>query len=457
MLARVDGDVVAAARSGQDGSFVLTGPFRSRVAIEARRSGYYPSDATRTLDCSGASCGPVDLELVLGGVVSVRVEDDFGEPMSNVQATATRIDGERSRSLTGRSDDRGEVRIAGLRAGRYRVEFSVPVRGLRDAVHQALPVELEVASGQEERLSVTARLNNSSLFSVSGVVAGVDFTQEGRHMLRVQPARQQRNRGRRRRFSSWSRSLGPDGEFLVPDLPAGRYAFSYSSRTRRGPGRSDDIPLGVLEIDGPRTGLTLTPLPPSGIRGSLSIDAKELPESLSIALIPQGEEGRNTFLTADGPAFSFARESLFPGEYRMRISMPRGLFVGELLVDGKRASNRRLRFDAGTILDVQAVVSDRYARIRGRVKARPHALAVTEVRYRVALRGPEGMRIAEADQFGVFEFLKVVPGDYRIAAWANASQTEARTAERWKSAGEAVRAFPVETGGDVELDITAAP
>ena len=76
---------------------------------------------------------------------------------------------------------------------------------------------------------------------------------------------------------------------------------------------------------------------------------------------------------------------------------------------------------------------------------------------RVALDGAAGKVLAQADQVGRFVFGKVVPGEYRICAWADILPDEVEDETRWEEAGCVHKIIPVEPDNQVEIDLTAAP
>jgi hypothetical protein len=63
----------------------------------------------------------------------------------------------------------------------------------------------------------------------------------------------------------------------------------------------------------------------------------------------------------------------------------------------------------------------------------------------------------QADQNGRFDFDRVVPGEYRICAWSDPDTQPIFDDKTWAAAGGAVRKFSVETGSEVEIDLTAVP
>jgi hypothetical protein len=61
----------------------------------------------------------------------------------------------------------------------------------------------------------------------------------------------------------------------------------------------------------------------------------------------------------------------------------------------------------------------------------------------------------QADQTGSFRFGRIKPGEYQIAAWPEASESQVRGDELWRSAGPAARRFPVEAGSEIDITLTA--
>ena len=81
----------------------------------------------------GETVSPIDFALPKGAVITVRLTDEFGEPVAGQQVTVQRFqwseDGQRRLVSSGSggtlfsgTDDRGEVRIFGLMPGEYVIE-----------------------------------------------------------------------------------------------------------------------------------------------------------------------------------------------------------------------------------------------------------------------------------------------------------------------------------------------
>jgi hypothetical protein len=115
----------------------------------------------------------------------------------------------------------------------------------------------------------------------------------------------------------------------------------------------------------------------------------------------------------------------------------------------------------GVVENVEVIVSDELARIYGRIKAADAGAAggIREgAQFQVGLWGPNRrVRLAQADQYGRFQFERVAPGDYRICAWSDLDPRLVHDEGMWEKAGNAVREFPVEAASDVEIDLTAVP
>lgn len=114
-----------------DGAFEFTGIAQSRIAIQARKPGYFgeqelhpgtpPNIALLDLAESNA---PVLLKLIPQAVITGHVSDANGEALENVPVAITSTvieDGRKQRREmgSGTTDEDGEFRLAGLRPGRY--------------------------------------------------------------------------------------------------------------------------------------------------------------------------------------------------------------------------------------------------------------------------------------------------------------------------------------------------
>ena len=76
---------------------------------------------------------------------------------------------------------------------------------------------------------------------------------------------------------------------------------------------------------------------------------------------------------------------------------------------------------------------------------------------RVALDGDGGRLRVQSDQAGRFLFGKVIPGEYRICAWADIAPERVADEAEWERAGCENKIIPIDPDSEVEIDLTAAP
>ena len=110
--------------TGDDGRFSLTVP-AGRQAIVATKAGYGPTQVL--VDAGTAN---LDIRLKRGASISGRVTNEIGEPVVAAFVTVQSGDTRESIIVRTETNDRGEYRIGGLRAG----TFAVSVRALQPRV-----------------------------------------------------------------------------------------------------------------------------------------------------------------------------------------------------------------------------------------------------------------------------------------------------------------------------------
>ncbi len=172
----------------EEGGFQATNLRPSAYTLTAVAPGYVSAPD----DLSGQAVYRVGdfvtLRMVKGGVITGRVLNTNGEPLTAAQVRAIRVDadgGQPARdaalSRASRTDDRGVYRLYGLESGSYLVAVagnSPSVRGRERAnifypsasLANALPVE--VSAGQESS-GIDIRFREERGYTISGRVAGV--------------------------------------------------------------------------------------------------------------------------------------------------------------------------------------------------------------------------------------------------------------------------------------------
>ena len=453
----------AVTRTDGRGRFLLAGEAAGRLRLNAAKFGYLVTSAggkkqtDLNVSCFDAACGPFDFELVKGAVVAGTAVDDLNEPVENAHiwllapsadsTDATNLRGE------GRTDDRGRFRIIGLPGGAYDLHGAVGGRGGGDKTLRSGPVPIEVEAG-EEIGGISLRLADiaGATFTVAGRVAGVDLSLRGDHFLWMRPLRRKLQGGPR--YGPYRYRLARDGAFTIEEVLTGDYVFSYSHNPRSGP--QQRFPLGLVLVESEIRGLTLQPLDPTGFRGRVESEGRELPNYLSLSFVRADDSGISTRAVAAFPDFTFQKTHLLPGSYRLSVA-GRELYIKGVRSGGETLAPQDIALRSGEIRNVTLIVSSEFAAVRGRVKPSRERRGdePAAAHYRVGLEGPNGIVSAQTDQNGAFAFEKLAPGPYRICAWSDRNSAEVRGRELWESAGDAVRSFPIEPGSEIEIDLTA--
>ncbi|MBI3695347.1 MAG: carboxypeptidase regulatory-like domain-containing protein [Acidobacteria bacterium] len=456
-LSRVDvtarsadrGELLASARTAPDGRYRLLNVPPQRILLTASRPGYYTrraagrSGSEILLDCS-AGCGDSrkDFELVRGAVITGLVIDKLGEPVEGARISASRTTrskggGDETVSARAVTDDRGLFRLAGLEAGAY----TVTARGMGPgSSNAARALELEVQEGQEID-GVTIILQSDTVFRVSGTVVGIEPVPSGPIGIHLE------RRGRR-----LSVEAEKDGRFDFRGVLPDKYRASAVLPGQDG-GKAGMIFLGVIDVQSDMTGLILRPSLTSLVQGTVKLATGPLPSQFPLAFSSKvGLDVREVLVKA--PDFSFRIPDLLPGSYDIQAPTSSVYVKGVLRGDGI-VPPTDITVSAGGINRLEIVVAADHARVYGTIRQRGSGLPLPHAR--VALEGSNGILSKQADQAGRFLFASVVPGEYRVCAWADIRPELTEDQASWERAGCATKVFPVEPDSDVEMDLAAAP
>lgn len=251
------------ATTDSDGRFEILLLPASRYRLHVSKAGYValeygqarPFEAGKPLDIStGQSLEKIDFSLPRGSVITGRITDEFGDPVTDVQVQAMRYqfaNGERQLMNAGRvstTDDIGQYRIFGLMPGDYVVRGSLRTNpnaamaspnapeapsgypgtyypGVAD-VAQAQAVT--VALGQE-LTSIAFSLVPARLSRISGTVMSSD----GRPLTGAVVVLRAAGAGGPARLNIGGGSpVRPDGTFRLTNVPPGEYILDVQQRPR---------------------------------------------------------------------------------------------------------------------------------------------------------------------------------------------------------------------------------
>ena len=453
-------EILAATKTDARGRYELSGYLPAKVSFSARKHGYFVKtaggrpDSEIVLECTSADpCGNLDFEMGRAAVVSGRVVDDFGEPLESVEVFMAADDAGNSRTRVAgatQTDDRGLFRISGVKPGRYRVAAKARYVYSDNTQYRGEAALFEVDEGGEvSGIRIVLAPAKADSFHVSGKLTGADLNAERFHWVELRTA------GRSGDWTGMSQmtshTVGGDGSFAFPGVHRGRYVLSY----RQGNSTTGRRMLGVIEVNSDISGLILSPLPLTGVVGRVRFETGAPPRTISLAFVSK-EDLISPRVQAFAPDFEFERGDFLPGSYRVRAAS-RDYYLKELRERGHAVSFRDFELRAGDIVQIEAVLADDFGYLHGHIRQprAGEAEAASGTHFRVGLRSEDETRSVLADQNGRFAFLNVIPGSYRICAWSELVAADVMAEKVWNQAGSAVRAFDVEPGTEIEIDLTA--
>ena len=445
------GQLLATARSRPDGRYQLLNLPAARIVLTAYRPGYYTrlaagrSGSRIVLDCSSICArSGTDFELIHGAVISGVVVDKLREPIERVRVSA-RPSGEpssaRQRTQAGQAvtDDRGQFRLAGLRPGAYTLTAQGSAPG---SPQEARTVEVEVHEGKQiDGLTIT--FGGQAAYQVSGVLAGMSPAKGDRVQIRLEGTG-----GSRQNFAT---RAGEDSNFHFAAVTEGRYLAS-AIVAKQGPRPSTRQFLDVVDVRGNIEGLVLRPAATGIVRGTVALAAGTAPSQFQLGFSSNEGFGSRWFrFTTGEPRFEV--QGLVPGSYRVEARSSqvyvKGIRQGEDIAsaDDVTVSSGANRLDIVVAADHSQV----YGTIREPRTGRPLPHAS------VALDGRGRKNLVQADQAGRFLFGKVIPGEYRICAWADIPAEKVEDEVSWEQAGCEHKIIPIDPESQVEIDLRAAP
>ena len=437
-----------------DGRYVFENLPAGRYVVTATKSGYvnwtYGQRGTAVpapnLDLAdGQTFDRADISLPKGAVITGRVVDEFGEPISDVmvaplrnQFTATG----RRPMMTGRtnqSNDIGEFRLYGLAPGEYMVSatamrFNGPFDTSTDRTGYAATYYPGTASMQEAQIvrvgpgqvigGITISMVPTRTARVTGVVVNDQGEMARTGMVSAQPAG---GMG----FIGASGQVRQDGSFVVNGLAPGTYVLRSmpmmtSPDGPRGPVATATVTVNGEDIDGVR----LEPVRPVPLNGRVLLDVAGAqsfaPERVRFTVVsaepvqmpigppppPEAVRGDRTFTI-----------QAFPGPSTIRAAgLPPGWVITRITSRGVDVTDR-IDIPASGIDDLTIelssrapVVSGHVANARGEAASDFVALMFPQEEDQWATSGPTRQALGRPDPQGRFTIRTLRPGNYYLIA-----------------------------------------
>jgi len=434
-----------------DGNYEFTGLVPGRYMLTASKNGYIPEPWGATepnappkpIDIQeGQTIEHVDFSLIRGSVITGRIFDEVGDPISNVQVSALRAVGTGDRRLVpgGRfssTDDLGNFRLYGLTPGEYIVEAqwrqimasSAEALGRTGYAPTYFPGTTDALSAQHFVLRANQNIADivMSLVPVATVrVSGSVVDSHGAAVNNgaVMLMQQQRTDAVVTNMIIPSGAPLRDGKFVFPTVAPGQYVLRKMPNGPIDSGESAAIDLSVGNDD--IIDLQLTTSPPLRVSGRIIVEAGgaplNAPPRLSLSPVTQGigMGPQQSGIAKDDLTFELKAP---PGVYRLQTqTMPSQWSVRAVRVGGVDVIDDGIEVKPGRdVTGIEVDVTSRTQTITGSVTASADQIKDSAVivfpsdakrmkytqRYvRVIRPGPEGR----------FSVAGLPPGDYYAVA-----------------------------------------
>jgi protocatechuate 3,4-dioxygenase beta subunit len=434
-------------------------------------------------------------------IISGRVTDEDGDPMSGVRIVAQKKKpGKATRETAGSeaTNDLGEYRLAGLFPGQYWV-VAMPPPDMRDyekqqekspqgdnqsdaqnviqndtryvttyypGAYDAMQASTVTLKAGDE-MPVNLTLTPARTYRVRGIVTGVTIGQKPTVDL-VSKAGD----------SDHSIEVGPDGQFELRGVAPGSYVLRASAGTESQTLTAhQDINVVAADVEG----VKLAPSPSFKLSGRLQVEGRspgaltqysvnlrpaELPEDPGI-FMSQDFFGENALVDRLG---NFEWNNVIPGNYIVQVygGGGQGFFLKSVARGGRDIATG---FTASGPATLDLLVSYKGGTVEGTVVekekdvdtdplnndhpvASATVVAVPEEKYR---KLPDRFVTGATDQHGRFTIRGLAPGSYRLYAWQDVEEDIWRDPDFLKSQEANGTALKVEEGSRQQVELKLSP
>ena len=421
-------------------------------------------------------------------IISGRVTDEDGDPMSGVRIVAQKKKpGKATRETAGSeaTNDLGEYRLAGLFPGQYWV-VAMPPPDMRDyekqqekspqgdnqsdlqpdtryvttyypGTYDAMQASTVTLKAGDE-MPVNLTLTPARTYRVRGIVTGVTIGQKPTVDL-VSKAGD----------SAHSIEVGPDGQFELRGVAPGSYVLRASAGTESQTLTArQDINVVAADVEG----VKLAPLPSFKLSGRLQVEGRgpgtltqysvnlrpaELPEDPAF-FMSQDFFGENALVDRLG---NFEWKNVNPGNYIVQVygGEGQGFYLKSATRGGQDIATG---FTASGPATLDLLVSYKGGTVEGTVVekekdvdtdhpvANATVVAVPEEKYR---KLPDRFVTGATDQHGRFTIRGLARGSYRLYAWQDVEEGVWRDPDFLKSQEANGTALKVEEGSRQQLEL----
>jgi 5-hydroxyisourate hydrolase-like protein (transthyretin family) len=463
------------ALTEKDGKFSLKdlepGPYR----LTALRNGYSEQNYGQKLQdgpgrnlylAPGETLKDVTFRLVQGGVVTGRIRNTIGEPVTGVTVQLLRVRYGEDRAMLAlvdetKTDDRGEYRMFWIKPGRYYLkvqpqgrfgpskaipDLAIPSAYYPGTLDVASASTIDIQSGIERTADII--LPKAEGHWVRGRIVEESTGKPPKAAI-ITLARRQSSGGLGEwEFDQTRSDYNPaTGSFSIRNILPGPYWLSVNSVS----GFDEPIPPDQLAevrtqsdlfttVFAPSTSAQITLEMPSSdltdvmarLTPGMSIPARVTVEGPELSSIKDIDKVRiNLTSPGEGPGY---REStrlsgdgaarvnnVVPGEYRVSVGMPKAmdLYVKEILYGRMDVLHDPLQISDQPPSMLSILLSDKGGRVEGTLTdAVGQPLGGTEVVLIPDLRERKSLlKTTTTDRDGHFVFRALAPGGYKLFSW----------------------------------------
>jgi hypothetical protein len=385
------------------------------------------------------------LKLTPHAVITGRILDDEGEPLSNVRIALQGyryMQGRKQLTMTGgggSTNDLGEFRLFGIAPGKYFLS-ATPI-----AMNPTFALDRSASTGPEEDFVATyypgtidpasaAQLDVAAGAQVRGIDMVLSRTRtvriKGRvtHGLAGRPNVQVMLTPRNPMgFMGVMRGapLDPAGNFEIRNVTPGAYILTATINDGGIP-RQGRLPVDVGGSN--LEGVNLTIGPGVTVQGRVRLDADSAPMDISTVRLTLQPREQNMFggggqAKADQEG-AFEMKNVSPDRYYLTaFGLPSGAYVKSARTDQVDILANGLDLTSGAPAALEVVISPRAAAVTGTVQNQktgnpaPGATVVLIPQEKTRREQQSFYKMVVADQHGAFSLTGVPPGDYKAFAW----------------------------------------